>query len=189
MPVSSSRAGCKRSYKNDPHDLRRMRTDLGLSWARNGRCSTRYCRAACQVQHWKGVGTTGSNKTKRQAALSSTNQVHGGRRSRSVCRRYQGAGVPRPVHREVVHRAHGRALARVQAGRRRFCPSGVLGEQAESLNAELAAADLDLDVRQARCRWSFATCVGSDMGCRAVRARGVLEDYLGRPGTCWTDDA
>ena len=32
-------------------------TDLGLSLGKKcGRCSTRYCGAACQVQHWKEGG-------------------------------------------------------------------------------------------------------------------------------------
>ena len=32
-------------------------TDLGLSSGKKcGRCSTRYCGAACQVQHWKAGG-------------------------------------------------------------------------------------------------------------------------------------
>ena len=65
-------------------------TDLGLTLGKKcGRCSTRYCGAACQEQHWKEGGHDKLCKPiKKQAAPNSTMRIRSTRRpsqSRRAC--------------------------------------------------------------------------------------------------------
>ena len=75
-------------------------TDLGLSLGKKcGRCSTRYCGAECQKQHWEQGGHDKLCKPiKRQAAQSSTTQM---RSTQKLSRR--GGGVRRGHEGPDVH--------------------------------------------------------------------------------------
>ena len=115
-------------------------TELGLSLGKKcGRCSTRYCGAECQVQHWKDGGHDTLCKLIKRAAPSSTTQIRSTRRqSRSrdgvlrtrKARRATSALRPCIGRRRRVSCAGARAAGRrdthvsCHQSRRRFCARG-----------------------------------------------------------------
>ena len=124
-------------------------TDLGLSLGKKcGRCSTRYCGAECQVQHWKkrAATTRSVRRLKRLVAQSKYNAnkkyaeavsvaVGGNARRTRRARRATSARRPSTGRRRRVSCADARAV-----GRRVFAHVSCLAEQAKILVAEAALA-------------------------------------------------
>ena len=125
-------------------------TELGLSLGKKcGRCSTRYCGAACQVQHWKEGGHDQlCRKIKKAGGAEQYNankkytEARGGRGG-GVRRGHEGADVlhlhaSSPSEHEGGPRA--RCACRGTAG---FAHVSCLAEQAKILVAEVEENNLD----------------------------------------------
>ena len=131
------------------------------------RCKTRYCGPACQKKHWEEGGHDKLCKKIKKA---------GGAEQYNANQKYTEAvavatvvcaedtkGQTCYICTEAVHRRTGEGLVRGCACHTTegFVHVSCLAEQAEILNAELTADDLDLDVRQARWdRWSVCNLCG-----------------------------
>ena len=127
-------------------------TELGLSLGKKcGRCSTRYCGAACQVQHWKEGGHDRLCKTIKKAGGAeqyNANQKYTEAVSVAVEKCAEDTkGQTCYICTEAVHRRTGEGLVRGCACHTTegFVHVSCLAEQAELLVAELTADDLDLD--------------------------------------------
>ena len=127
-------------------------TDLGLSLGKKcGRCSTRYCGAACQVQHWKEGGHDQLCKKIKKAGGAeqyNANQKYTEAVSVAVEKCAEDTkGQTCYICTEAVHRHTGEGLVRGCACHTTegFVHVSCLAEQAELLVAELTADDLDLD--------------------------------------------
>jgi hypothetical protein len=173
-------------------------TELGLSLGKKcGRCSTRYCGAACQVQHWKEGGHDTLCKKIKKA---------GGAEQYNANKRYAEAvtvavekcaedtkGQTCYICMEAVHRRTGEGLVRGCAcGDRDGVASGTTGvahvsclaEQAKILWAEGEENNLGAKARNERwARWH--TCSLCEQNYHGV-VRGALgwacwKTYLGRP--------
>jgi tetratricopeptide (TPR) repeat protein len=168
-------------------------TELGLSLGKKcGRCSTRYCGPACQVQHWKEGGHDNICKKIKKA---------GGAEQYNANTKYTEAvavaakacaddtkGQTCYICTQALHWKTKEGLVRMCAcrGTAGFAHVSCLAEQAKILLAEAVENNLDNKVKQARWdRWS--TCSLCEQ-----RYHGVVycalgwacwKTYVGRPET------
>ena len=166
-------------------------TELGLTLGKKcGRCSTRYCGAACQEQHWKeGDHDTLCKKIKKAGGAE---QYNANKKyseavavAATVCAE-DTKGQTCYICMEAVHRRTGEGLVRGCAcGDRDGVASGTTGvahvsclaEQAKILFAEAEENNLDAKARTARWRrWN--TC-----GLCEQEYHGVVRCALG--WACW----
>ena len=167
-------------------------TDLGLSLGKKcGRCSTRYCGAECQVQHWKEGGHDKLCKPIKKA---------GGAEQYNANKKYTEAvavaaeacaedtkGQTCYICTQALHWKTKEGLVRGCScrGTAGFAHVSCLAEQAKILFAEAEENNLDLKVKNARWRrWTHMQLVRATVPRgRGVRAHlGVLEDVLGSAG-------
>ena len=168
-------------------------TDLGLNLGKKcGRCSTRYCGAACQVQHWKEGGHDQLCKLIKKA---------GGAEQYNANEKYSEAvsvaaeacaddtkGQTCYICTQALHWKTKEGLVRGCAcrGTAGFAHVSCLAEQAKILFAEAEENNLDGDVKNPRfARWyTCSLCEQKYHGVvRCALGMGVLEDDVGRPET------
>jgi tetratricopeptide (TPR) repeat protein len=166
-------------------------TELGLSLGKKcGRCSTRYCGAACQVQHWKEGGHDTLCKKIKKA---------GGAEQYNANKKYTEAvavaaeacaedteGQTCYICTQALHWKTKEGLVRGCAcrGTSGFAHVSCLAEQAKILLAEALENNLDLKVMQARFnRWH--TCSLCEQGYHGVvfcaLGWACWKTYVGRP--------
>ena len=167
-------------------------TELGLTLGKKcGRCSTRYCGAECQVQHWKegghdqlckkikkagGAEQYNANKKYAEAVAVAARGVRGG---------HQGPDVLH-LHAGLALENEGGPRARVCAcrGTAGFAHVSCLAEQAKILVAEAEENNLDDKVLNERwVRWY--TCSLCEQKYHGVVACALgwacWKTYVGRP--------
>ena len=159
-------------------------TDLGLSLGKKcGRCSTRYCGAACQVQHWKEGGHDKLCKLIKKA---------GGAEQYNANAKYSEAvsvaaeacaedtkGQTCYICTQALHWKTKEGLVRMCAcrGTAGFAHVSCLAEEAKILHAEAEENNLDDKVMQARFdRWHTCSLCKQDY-------HGVVRCALG--WACW----
>jgi tetratricopeptide (TPR) repeat protein len=172
-------------------------TELGLSLGKKcGRCSTRYCGAACQVQHWKEGGhDTLCKKIKKAGGAEQfhANQKYGEAVTvaAEACAE-DTRGQTCYICMEAVHRRTGEGLVRGCAcGDRDGVASGTAGvahvsclaEQAKILVAEGLENNLDMESRWERW-YSCGLCKQQYHGVvRCALSWACWKTYVGRPET------
>jgi hypothetical protein len=168
-------------------------TDLGLSLGKKcGRCSTRYCGAECQVQHWKEGGHDQLCKPIKKA---------GGAEQYNANEKYSEAvsvaaeacaddtkGQTCYICTQALHWKTKEGLVRGCScrGTAGFAHVSCLAEQAKILFAEAEENNLDWDVKNPRfARWY--TCSLCEQGyhgvVRCALGWACWKTYLGRPET------
>ena len=166
-------------------------TELGLSLGKKcGRCSTRYCGAECQVQHWKEGGHDTLCKRIKKA---------GGAEQYNANKKYAEAvavaaekcaddtkGQTCYICTQALHWKTKEGLVRGCAcrGTAGFAHVSCLAEQAKILVAEAEENNLGEGVdARGGCGGTCSLCEQDLPRRRAVRARvGVLEDVRGAAG-------
>ena len=172
-------------------------TDLGLTRGKKcGRCSTRYCGAECQVQHWKEGGHDQLCKKIKRA---------GGAEQYNANKKYAEAvtiaaekcaddtkGQTCYICMEVVHSSTGEGLVRgcacgdrdgVASGRAGIAHVSCLADQAKILVAEGLENNLDLESRWERW-YSCGLCKQQYYGVvRCALSWACWKTYVGRPET------
>jgi len=168
-------------------------TDLGLSSGKKcGRCSTRYCGAACQVQHWKEGGHDKLCKLIKKA---------GGAEQYNANKKYTEAvavaatacaedtkGQTCYICTQALHWKTKEGLVRMCScrGTAGFAHVSCLAEQAKILVAEAEENNLDWKVKTARWgRWhTCSLCKQRYHGAvRGALGWACWKTYLGRPET------
>ena len=166
-------------------------TELGLSLGKKcGRCSTRYCGAECQVQHWKEGGHDTLCKPIKKA---------GGAEQYNANKKYAEAvavaaekcaddtkGQTCYICTQALHWKTKEGLVRGCAcrGTAGFAHVSCLAEQAKILVAEAEENNLDIKVRnEGGGGGTRAVCASNSTTASCVRARvGVLENVRGAAG-------
>jgi hypothetical protein len=159
-------------------------TELGLSSGKKcGRCSTRYCGAACQVQHWKEGGHDKLCKEIKKAG--GAEQYHANTKyTESVTVAAEACaedtkGQTCYICTQALHWKTKEGLVRMCAcrGTAGFAHVSCLAEQAKILVAEAEERDLDDDAFDARWRrWDECRLCEQDY-------HGVVMGALG--WACW----
>ena len=173
-------------------------TELGLSLGKKcGRCSTRYCGAECQVQHWKEGGHDKLCKTIKKA---------GGAEQYNANKKYAEAvavaakacaedtkGQTCYICMEAVHSRTGEGLVRgcacgdrdgVASGKTGIAHVSCLAEQAKILRQEAEENNLGIKVRNERFRrWETCSlCEQNYHGVvRCALGWACWKTYVGRP--------
>ena len=167
-------------------------TDLGLSLGKKcGRCSTRYCGAECQVQHWKEGGHDTLCKKIKKA---------GGAEQYNANKKYAEAvavaaeacaedtkGQTCYICTQAVHRHTKEGLVRMCAcrGTAGFAHVSCLAEQAKILLEEAEYNNLDDKLDERWALWD--KCSLCEQGYHGVVACALgwaaWKTYLGRPET------
>ena len=168
-------------------------TDLGLTLGKKcGRCSTRYCGAACQVQHWKEGGHDKLCKPIKKA---------GGAEQYNANKKYAEAvavaaeacaedtkGQTCYICTQASHWKTKEGLVRMCAcrGTAGFAHVSCLAEQAKILWAEAEENNLGIKVQRERwARWySCSLCEQKYHGdARCALGWACWKTYVGRPET------
>ena len=167
-------------------------TDLGLTRGKKcGRCSTRYCGAACQVQHWQEGGHDTLCKKIKKA---------GGAEQYNANKKYAEAvavaatacaddtkGQACYICTQALHWKTKEGLVRMCAcrGTAGFAHVSCLAEQAKILVAE--AEENNLDVQSKWKRWHMCSLCEQDTTASSYGALGwaCWKTYVGRPEADW----
>ena len=172
-------------------------TELGLTLGKKcGRCSTRYCGAACQVQHWKEGGHDQlCKKIKRSGGAEQYNANKKYAEAVSVAAEAcadDTKGQTCYICTEAVHRRTGEGLVRgcacgdrdgVASGSTGVAHVSCLAEQAKILYAEAEENNLDKHARFTRwytcglCKQQYHGVVWCALGWACWKT------YVGRPET------
>ena len=166
-------------------------TELGLSLGKKcGRCSTRYCGAECQVQHWKEGGHDNlCKKIKRAGGAEQYNANTQYTEAVSVAAEAcaeDTKGQTCYICTQAVHWKTKEGLVRMCAcrGTAGFAHVSCLAEQAKILVAEAEENNLDLKVKNERwSRWNRCSlCEQEYYGVvKCALGWACWKAYLGRP--------
>ena len=170
-------------------------TELGLSLGKKcGRCSTRYCGAECQVQHWKEGGHDQLCKKIKRAG--GAEQFHANQKyseavavAATACAE-DTKGQTCYICTEAVHRHTGEGLVRGCACHTTegFVHVSCLAEQAKILVAEAEENNLGFKVLGERSdRWHTCSLCGQKYYgvVRCALGWACWKTYLGRPEQDW----
>ena len=170
-------------------------TELGLSLGKKcGRCSTRYCGAACQVQHWKEGGhDTLCKKIKKAGGAEqyNANEKYAEAVSVAVEKCAEDTkGQTCYICTQALHWKTKEGLVRGCAcrGTAGFAHVSCLAEQAKILIAEVEENNLDWKVKSERwARWySCSLCEQQYHGVvRCALSWACWKTYVGRPEANW----
>jgi hypothetical protein len=165
-------------------------TDLGLTLGKKcGRCSTRYCGADCQKQHWEGGHDKLCKKIKKAGGAEQFNANEKYTEAIAVAAKAcaeDTKGQTCYICTEAVHRHTGEGLVRGCACHTTegFVHVSCLAEQAKILVAEAEENNLDLKVKQLRWnRWNKCSLCEQQYHGVVYCALGwaCWKTYLGRP--------
>ncbi|CAH0378822.1 unnamed protein product [Pelagomonas calceolata] len=166
-------------------------TELGLSLGKKcGRCSTRYCGPACQVQHWKEGGHDNLCKKIKKAGgaeqyNANTKYTEAVAVAAEACAE-DTKGQTCYICTQAVHWKTKEGLVRGCAcrGTAGFAHVSCLAEQAKILFAEAEENNLHVKVKQARWdRWGRCSLCEQDYHGVVACALGwaCWKTYVGRP--------
>jgi len=170
-------------------------TELGLSLGKKcGRCSTRYCGAACQEQHWKEGGHDKLCKKIKKAGgaeqfYANTKYADAVAVAAEKCAD-DTKGQTCYICTQALHWKTKEGLVRMCAcrGTAGFAHVSCLAEQAEILYAEVLENNLDGKAKQARWdRWDTCSLCKQHHHGVVLCALGwaCWKTYLGRPEGDW----
>jgi hypothetical protein len=167
-------------------------TDLGLTRGKKcGRCSTRYCGAACQAQHWKEGGHDQLCKKIKKAGGAEQYNANNKYAEVVVVAAEKCAedtkGQTCYICTQALHLKTKEGLVRMCAcrGTAGFAHVSCLAEQAKILVAE--AEENNLDVQSRWKRWHMCSLCEQEYHGVVIGALGwaCWKTYVGRPEADW----